>query len=377
MTKKQDNSDSRETMTHTSKQETHSPIKVYPLPPQLLTSPYLDQLYTHMQETSIDIRRLRPRHAIPELLLGRGKRILHLHFFDELTQHLRQWQTILRSCGFLAILLLLRLRGVHVLWTAHNIQPHELHHPFWGFLVYRLVIRWSTSVIAHSHAAKDMLEARYGPLNHCTIIPHGSYVNMYGPLRDQSASRTQLNLPNAQPVFLNFGTLRPYKNLEMLIDAFAKLPVTARGTLLIIGAAKDQDYASALQERTHTVQNVIVRNQFIPDDELPQYLAAADAIVLPYRTMLTSGILWWAMSYARPVVAPAFGPVTELIHEGHEGFLFTPGNTDSLRAALARLLSNPDLSSMGAASLKVAQQFAWPQIAAQTTQLYQDIVRET
>ncbi|MEM8530687.1 MAG: glycosyltransferase family 4 protein [Chloroflexota bacterium] len=350
------------------------PIKVYPLPPQLLTNPYLDQLYNHMQSDAIHIHRLRPRHAIPQLLFRRGKRVLHLHFFDELTQHPSQWQTILRSLSFLALLVLLRLRGVRIVWTAHNIQPHELHYAFWAFLVYRFVGRWSSAVIAHGHAAKTMLEARYGVMSHCMIIPQGNYIDLYGPRRNQCESRNQLGLAQHQPLFLNFGALRRYKNIEMLIDAFERLPVAERGTLLIIGATKDEQYTKELQERARTVKNVIVQNQFIPDAELPYYLAAADAIVLPYRTMLTSAILLWTLSYARPVVAPAFGPITELIHEGREGFLFTPGDVASLQAALSRMLDHSNLSDMGDASFQVAQKFAWPQIATQTAQLYQDIV---
>ena len=359
-----------------SREEIPDLIHVYPLPPQLLTNPYLDQLYNNMQSSAVRIHRLRPRQAIPQLLLARGKRVFHLHFFDELTQHSSKWQTLLRSLGFLGLLILFRLRGVRIVWTAHNIQPHELRHPFWAFLTYRLVTRWSMAVIAHSYAAKNMLEARYGPIPHCTVIPHGSYVNFYGPLRNQKESRIQLDLPQAKRVLLNFGAFRRYKNLEMLINAFEKLPIAERGVLLIVGAAKDQQYTRALQAQAQRVENVIVRDQFIPDDELPHYLAAADAVILPYRTMLTSGILLWAMSYARPVVAPAFGPITELIHEGREGFLFAPGDVDSLQAALTRMLAHSDLAEMGETSLEVARQFAWPQIAAQTIQLYQHVANQ-
>src|SRR5512144_1331446 len=88
------------------------PLIVYPLPPQLPTSPYLDQLYAPMAALGVDVRRVRPRYALPALLLGRGPRILHLHFFDELTQRPGARQTAARSLMFLAALAALRLRGV-------------------------------------------------------------------------------------------------------------------------------------------------------------------------------------------------------------------------------------------------------------------------
>jgi beta-1,4-mannosyltransferase len=189
---------------------TTDPVRVYPLPPQLPTNPYLDQLYAPMVDQGVDVRRVRPRYVIPELLLGRGRRILHLHFFDELTQRRSAFQTIVRSLLFLALLLLLRLRGVRLVWTAHNLKPHETHHPFWAFLVYRMVARWSSAIIAHSESARSMLEARYGPLPRCAVIPIGNYIGLYGPLRDRSASRAALGLPHEGRVLLYLGALRPY-----------------------------------------------------------------------------------------------------------------------------------------------------------------------
>jgi glycosyltransferase involved in cell wall biosynthesis len=302
--------------------------------------------------------------------LGRGPRILHLHFFDELTQRRNQATTAIRSLLFLVLLALLRLRGARLVWTAHNLEPHEHYHPFWGFLVYRMVARWSSAIIAHSQAARTMLEARYGPLPQCVVIPHGSYIGLYGPPRDQAASRAALGLLADGPLLLNIGTLRPYKNIEGLIDAFGALPVASRGALLITGAAKSAAYAEELGRRAAAVPGVELRAKFIADEELPSYLAAADIVVLPYRSLLTSGILLWALSYARPVVAPAFGPVHELVSEGQTGFLFTPGDNASLQAALERAIAHPELPAIGQAGLALAREFAWPKIAAATAECY-------
>jgi beta-1,4-mannosyltransferase len=326
-----------------------------------------------MRAQGIDVLRSRPRYAVPALLLGHGPRILHLHFFDELTQRRSQAATAARSLLFLALLAILRWRGVGLVWTAHNLAPHELHHPRWGFLVYRMVARWADAIIAHSQAARGLLEQHYGALPQCIVIPHGSYVGLYGPPRDRAASRAALDLPATSPVLLSIGTLRPYKNIERLIDAFAALPATSRGILLIAGAAKSAGYAEELRARAAAVPGVRLRAEFIADEQLPTYLAAADLVVLPYRSLLTSGILLWALSYARPVVAPAFGPVRELLREGHAGFLFAPGDDDALRAALERALAHPDLPALGAAGLALAHEFAWPKIAAATVACYRGI----
>jgi hypothetical protein len=137
-----------------------------------------------MADLGVAVRRGRPRHELPRLLLARGPRLLHLHFFDELIQRPGAGATAARSLLFLALLLALRLRGVRIVWTAHNLAPHEAPHPLWCFFVYRLVARWSAAIVAHSRAARDMLEATYGPLPQARVIPHGSYVDRYGPPRE-------------------------------------------------------------------------------------------------------------------------------------------------------------------------------------------------
>jgi glycosyltransferase involved in cell wall biosynthesis len=328
-----------------------------------------------MAAPDIQVRRVRPRYAVPELLLGRGPRILHLHFFDELTQRPSKPQTAVRSLLFLLLLALLRMRGVRLIWTAHNLEPHELYHPAWGFLVYRLVARWSAAIIAHSCAARELLEARYGALPNCQVIPIGNYIGLYGPQAGRATSRAALGLPSDRPVLLNLGALRPYKNIEGLIDAFAALPEPTRGILLIAGVAKSAAYAEQLRRRATSVPGVRLHAQYIADAELPIYLAAADLVVLPYRKMLTSAMLLCALSYERPVVAPAFGAVRELLCEGETGFLFAPGDDDALRAALERALAHPDLPMIGTAGLGLAREFAWPKIAEMTAACYQQVGR--
>jgi glycosyltransferase involved in cell wall biosynthesis len=351
-------------------------LRVYPLPPQLPTNPYLDQLYRPMTEMEVSVRRLRPRYALPELLLGHDARLLHLHFFDELTQRPAQLATATRSLGFLALLATLRRRGARLVWTAHNLEPHESHRPLWSFVLYRTVAGWADAVIAHSQSARAALERRYGSVPHCHVIPQGNYIGMYGPVRDRAQSRAVLGLPEQGRVFLNFGILRPYKGIESLIGAFADLPECKRGVLLIAGAAKDPAYVAALQYAAAAVPGVRLQTTFIPDAELPGYLAAADVVVLPYQRMLTSAVLLMAMSYARPVIAPAFGPVCELVHDGQEALLFSPGEPAALRAALERALHHPGLDALGLAAYTVAQGFLWPEVAARTVEVYREVTSD-
>jgi glycosyltransferase involved in cell wall biosynthesis len=349
-------------------------ITIYPIPQQLLTSPYLDQLYDPLAgQPDLRIRRIGFRAAVVELLAGRADaRIAHWHFFDELTQRPALSATAARTLAFIALIRLLRARGVGLVWTAHNSEPHELRHARWAARAYQAMFGQAHAVIAHSAAAAALLRARYGAGPPLSVIPHGAYVGLYGPRRDKRASRAQLGLPEAGFVALALGTLRPYKGLEILLEAWQG----GAGRLLIAGAAKDTGYATLLAARAAAIPGVDFRPQFVPDQALPTWLAAADVLVLPYRKLLTSGVLLWALSYGVPVVAPDVAPVRELVIDGRAGFLFTPADPTALRAALARARAHPDLAALGEAAYAAALPFAWPAIAAQTAALYRRVAAE-
>lgn len=357
-------------------------ISVYVLPPQLPASPYMDRLYTPLaqQASDIELRRGRARVELLRLLLGRGPRILHLHFFDELTQRPGQLVTALRSLAFVLLLWLLRMRGVGLIWTAHNIMPHELYHPRWANFVYRQVARYSTVIITHSEAARSAVREHYlssiAPQQtppDCVVIPHGHYIGHYGPIQERKASRALLGLHEHGPVTLCLGALRPYKHIEGLIAAFASLPAPERGTLLIAGWAKDQHYAHMLQAHAAQVSGVRLELRYIADSDMATYLGAANIVALPYHRLLTSGVLLLALSYARPVLAPDLDSVRELIQDGQTGFLFQPDTPTSLAQCLQRALTETQHAQLDAQALASATAFDWEQIAEQLAVLYHKV----
>lgn len=347
---------------------------VYPLPPALPANPYLDLLYAPMREPDVLVRRGRPRAELPALLAGRGPRLLHLHFFDELVQRPARAPTAARTLALLALLGALRARGVRLVWTAHNIAPHETYHPAWALAAYRSVARQAGAVIAHGEAALALVRERYGPLRLGAAIPLGSYEGVCGPPRTRAEGRAALGLPATGRITLAPGALRPYKGLEELLDAFARLPAATRGALLIVGPPKDRAYAALLASRAADVPGAQLVPRYVPGAELALYLAAADLVALPYRRVLTSSALVLALSYARPVLAPDAAPVRELVRDGAQGFLFAPGQPGALAAALGRALEHPDLDALGRRGLDAARAHDWRTIAARTAALYRAVL---
>ncbi|GIV97695.1 MAG: peptidase M14 [Herpetosiphonaceae bacterium] len=348
---------------------------VFPFPPDVPSNRYLDLLYTSLaQHSDLAVRRLRPARRIPRELWRAGPRaILHLHWFDGLLQRRSLLMTGARSLGFLLALRLFQWRGARIVWTVHNLEPHETYHRRLARWVYRRVAGRVDAVIVHSRAAERLVRQHYGKPRRLFIIPHGNYIGVYGPEVEQHKARSRLGLPQTGPVLIALGALRPYKGYEMLLEAFAGLPPDQRGCLLIAGAPNDPAYGAEIQRRAAAVAGAEVRVGFVADEELPLYLGAADLVVLPYQRMLTSGMLLCALSYSRPVVAPDLPPIAEIVREGREGFLYPAGEIEELRQALWRALTHPALPSLRQTARAAAEPLSWARIAGWTAEVYQVI----
>jgi glycosyltransferase involved in cell wall biosynthesis len=114
------------------------------------------------------------------------------------------------------------------------------------------------------------------------------------------------------------------------------------------------------------------RSWFIPEEQVPAYLAAADVVAFPYRTIDQSAGAVWAVSYGRPLVASRVGGLVELVEAGGAGVLVPPEDPTALADALERLLGDAALRArLGAAGRRYAETaLAWAPIARTTLDAY-------
>jgi glycosyltransferase involved in cell wall biosynthesis len=258
---------------------------------------------------------------------------------------------------------LLRAFARPLVLTAHDVLPRE---PRPGQLrAQRRLYHRVDAVVVHSEHGRGRLVDELG-LDPARVrtIPHGAFVH----LREvQGALPPELD-DDGRPVVLFFGLLRPYKGLDVLVEAWRGIE---DAELWIAGMPRMDTRAL----RAAAPPSVRFVERFMGDAEIAALMRRADLVVLPYREIDQSGVLFSALALGRPLVLSAVGGFPEVAAAGAAA-LVPPGDPGALRLALARLLGDPaERERLGAAALRLAdERYGWDAIAEAHLALYAELL---
>jgi glycosyltransferase involved in cell wall biosynthesis len=176
----------------------------------------------------------------------------------------------------------------------------------------------------------------------------------------------------AGPVVLFFGLLRPYKGVEVLLQAWRGI---TGAELWIVGRPRMD--LTALRAAAPPGVRFVPR--FVPDDELPAFFRRADVLALPYTATERfdqSGVLATALAFGRAAVVSDVGGFGEVAGAGAAS-LVPPADATALHDALVRLLGDPaEREQLAAAARAAAEgQYSWQAAARATLRLYATILR--
>lgn len=314
-----------------------------------------------------------PHHPLPILagwLRRHRPRVVHLHWTHQYLGGADVTPGRLRRARFLGQLRLLHWLGVRLVWTVHNLGSHEGDRSPAEMAVHRLLFELCDAVICHCEAAAGSVAEAYelDPelRRRLHVIPHGNYIDVYPNTLSRAEARSRLGLPEGARVLLFIGAVRAYKGIEELLAAFRTLD-EPNARLVVAGSPRRPSDAARVVAAAADPR-VTVRLEFIPEEDIQVLLNAADAVVLPFRDVLTSGSMALAMSFGKAVVAPRLGCLPDTL-PADGGVLYDPNEPNGLANALRTALT-ADLEAMGARNLDRARELDWGPIAEATAQLY-------
>ena len=233
----------------------------------------------------------------------------------------------------------------------------------------------AAAVVVHTRHGRNRLHDDVGIRKDMIhVIPHGAFDYLANQPSDTSIDASLGDL-EGRKVVLFFGLMRPYKGIDLLIEAFRQAPEDA--VLLVVGMPRmpveplvEQAAAMGLQDRVRFLP------RFVSDPEIPAYFKRADLVVLPYREIDQSGVLYTALAFHKPMLVTDVGGFSEFATETGAAQLVPPNNAEMLGTAMAELLQSPEERNKltEAAAKAAAGSYSWDRIATQTLELYRSLL---
>jgi glycosyltransferase involved in cell wall biosynthesis len=345
---------------------------------------YQDLLYREIQASGVRVRYTTgptPSQTLNILLAPivlawhrtRGTRILHIHWVFQFSlpwARKRQWARQLMELWFGLYLRTARLLGYKIVWTAHDLVPHE--QVFADDLRAReLLLSKTSAVIALSEATAAELRAYCDCL--IRVIPIGPYADPYPVTLTRTEARSSFGFSDDDVVLSLIGRVEEYKGADLLLQVVAELPSSSKIKLLLAGFCVDESYRHKLDQLIgETGGRTVSRFEWIADEDLARYYQATDIAVFPFREITNSASLLLAQSFAKPIVIPDLPSLRDI--PDNAVIRFEPGS-GSLAAALQRVehLTQAEYVSLSSAGLAWANRFDWKNVARATIDAYNEV----
>jgi glycosyltransferase involved in cell wall biosynthesis len=286
-----------------------------------------------------------------------------------------------------ALMLFYRMCGRRIVLTAHNINQRRRDggDSVSNRLTLKIQYRLCDHIFVHTDKMKRELVEEYGTSgSRISVIPYGINNMVPAGTIDAAAAKARLGVSPTDRTLLFYGQIGPYKGVDLLAGAFETLATSdGRYRLIIAGRPKPGADASwrEVQARLQPLadaRRVILDIRHIPDEDTQRYFMAADVLVLPYRDIFQSGVLFLGYRYGLPVVATDVGSFRQDIVEGRTGFLCPPENANELASAIARYFDSELFQSLPTRREEIRRiaeaSHSWDTVAALTCDTYAQVL---
>jgi beta-1,4-mannosyltransferase len=240
--------------------------------------------------------------------------VMHVHWPEYLLSSPKKIFSLIKC--LLAILLILRLRlnNIPLVWTVHNLEPHEKRSRFY-YLIHKFLI--------NGDSFKIYMQKCFLPGERKFYIPHGHYIDLFSNRETRNAQKKSLTA-------VSFGQVRPYKNIENLIKHFP----SRLGSLVITGNPITSDYGRNLQDFlsiNNSDFNIHLNLKQLSAEELFDLIISAEVAIFAYKDIYNSGAVLLALSAPIPVVVTDSSSMRDLQAEvGYEWMQVVPAEFDGL-----------------------------------------------
>jgi D-inositol-3-phosphate glycosyltransferase len=297
------------------------------------------------------------------------------------------WNNKLEAFDRTLLMLYYRVLGKRIVLTVHNVNAgrRDSKDTPLNRLTLRVQYRLADHIFAHTEQMKRELVQEFGvQTTRVTVIPFGINNAVPNTSLTPSEAKQRLGIRDDERTILFFGNIAPYKGLEYLITAFQQILAERDNYRLVIaGRPKNCEryWTTILEAIGEDVRRgrVLVREDYIPDEETEVYFKAADVLVLPYRYIYQSGVLFLGYSFGVPVLAADVGSLRDEIIGGKTGFVFRPEDPVDLARAIERYFASDLYADLTMRRQEIrdyaTEQHSWDVVGQMTMSIYAGLLR--
>lgn len=261
------------------------------------------------------------------------------------------WWTVFWAPCFWYLARQFRKAGIEVVFFCHNVVEHE--SAAWKTFLTRKVLKEGMRFVVHTREDKSNLLSLMPDAN-VTIFPH--------PIYEQFPESRGVLMRRAELELLFFGFVRPYKGLDILVEAMGELG-GCDCYLTIAG----EFWEGEERTREKIVQlgldgKIEIISNYISEQDVAELFQRADIIILPYRSATGSGIVPLAYRYNKPVIVTRVGGLPDVVKDGETGFIILPDSPGDI-VDLIKTLSPERLQAMRPAIAEFKQEMTWERLA--------------
>lgn len=285
------------------------------------------------------------------------------------------------------LMLYYKFLGKRIVLTAHNVNKRrrDCRDSLLNRLTLRIQYWLADHIFLHTEKMKAELMGQFGvSTDRASVIPFG--INNSVPNTSVTArqAKERLGVDENEKVILFFGRIKPYKGLEYLITAFQILAGrSAEYRLIVVGRLEEgceQYWASIQKEVEEYVQagRVTLRIEFIPDSEVEMYFKACDVLILPYKEIFQSGVIFLGYSFGLPAIIADVGSLKEDVIEGKNGFIFSPEDPNDLARTIEQYFASDLFADLESRRLEIRDYallcHSWAIVGQQTLSIYRTLL---
>ncbi|RYL97089.1 glycosyltransferase [Sporolactobacillus sp. THM7-7] len=339
-------------------------LTVWMLPKFNPTNKYNELLSKSIENKGIVVNDFNPAHN--DFFHMKNGDILHFHWIHPYYQHGVIWIMIIKSIKFLSYLILLRLRGIKIVWTVHNLYPHKYRWLYFEKIIRKIIMLLCNKLIVAGQSIKQQVIKEFNVKpEKIDVVMHGNYYKVY-PIHYQDY-RKKYNIAPGEIVFLFVGAIKEYKGVIDLLKTFTQIK-NEKIHLLVAGKVYE-GLGKSIKQFTD-VQNITFDLRFIPDEELADLIISSTFVVLPYKNITTSGTAILAVSLKRKIITPGT-PFMKEYFDKSTSIMYDIEDPEGLIKVLKYCVDHPDSKEISEDDYhKFLDNLSWNQLGEKMKRIY-------